>query len=280
MGSCSDASWRRGAAAGSRRSWRSLFSGPFPLPPPPPPRAPLSQRRPGPRSSQCRHLFGYGCPIALGCHPRCQRAISQLPLPPACPVHPLWGSVMGWRKPQVTRPTDSPSGLSVGLPCPAAGAQSTGHTQPPPPPWTLDSTCLAHGGLQHVPRPKPNATCDSLPFTPQQSQWQPNGWRTVREVPIGPCPSNRTCTRIAHAGHCGGPQSSFALVDGDPLQLEPNATVCSAPCSPLFHAEDRAHALSTPLTIPWLAGSTRHATGMWQGNWFSVAIGPVSKATR
>ena len=48
------------------------------------------------------------------------------------PRAPLWGSVVGWRKPQVTRPTDSPSSLSVGLPCPAAGARSTGHTHPPP----------------------------------------------------------------------------------------------------------------------------------------------------
>ena len=40
---------------------------------------------------------------------------------------PLWGSVVGWRKPQVTPPTDSPSSLSVGLPCPG-----TGHTHPPP----------------------------------------------------------------------------------------------------------------------------------------------------
>ena len=48
------------------------------------------------------------------------------------PCAPLWGSVVGWRKPQVTRPTDSPSSLSVGLPCPAAGARSTGHTHPPP----------------------------------------------------------------------------------------------------------------------------------------------------
>ena len=48
------------------------------------------------------------------------------------PRAPLWGSVMGWRKPQVTRPTDSPSSLRVGLPCPAAGARSTGHTHPPP----------------------------------------------------------------------------------------------------------------------------------------------------
>ena len=47
------------------------------------------------------------------------------------PRAPLWGSVVGWRKPQVTRPTDSPSSLSVGLPCPAAGARSTGHTHPP-----------------------------------------------------------------------------------------------------------------------------------------------------
>ena len=39
---------------------------------------------------------------------------------------------MGWRKPQVTRPPDSPSSLSVGLPCPAAGARSTWHTHPPP----------------------------------------------------------------------------------------------------------------------------------------------------
>ena len=48
------------------------------------------------------------------------------------PRAPLWGSVVGWRKPQVTRPTDSPSSHSVGLPCPAAGARSTGHTHPPP----------------------------------------------------------------------------------------------------------------------------------------------------
>ena len=32
------------------------------------------------------------------------------------PRAPLWGSVMGYRKLQVTRPTDSPSSLSVGLP--------------------------------------------------------------------------------------------------------------------------------------------------------------------
>ena len=44
----------------------------------------------------------------------------------------LWGSVVGWRKPQVTRPTDSPGGLSATLPCPTAGARSSGHTHPPP----------------------------------------------------------------------------------------------------------------------------------------------------
>ena len=47
----------------------------------------------------------------------------------AHPVHPLGGSVMGWRETQATRPTDSPSSLSVGHPRPAAGARSTGHGQ-------------------------------------------------------------------------------------------------------------------------------------------------------
>ena len=33
----------------------------------------------------------------------------------------------------------------------------------------------------------------------------------------------------------------------------------------------------------WPSGegiATRHATGVWQRNWFSVAIGPVSKASQ
>ena len=47
------------------------------------------------------------------------------------PRAPLWGSVVGGRKLQVTRPTDSLSSLVVAHPCPAAGAWSTGHTQPP-----------------------------------------------------------------------------------------------------------------------------------------------------
>ena len=47
------------------------------------------------------------------------------------PRAPLWGSVVGGRKLQVTRPTDPLSSLVVGHPCPAAGARSTGHTQPP-----------------------------------------------------------------------------------------------------------------------------------------------------
>ena len=47
------------------------------------------------------------------------------------PRAPLWGSAVGGRKLQVTRPTDSLSSLVVGHPCPAAGARSTGHTQPP-----------------------------------------------------------------------------------------------------------------------------------------------------
>ena len=47
------------------------------------------------------------------------------------PRAPLWGSVVGWRKLPVTRPTESLSSLVVGHPCPAAGARSTGNTQPP-----------------------------------------------------------------------------------------------------------------------------------------------------
>ena len=50
------------------------------------------------------------------------------------PHAPLWGAVVGWRKLQVNRPTDSPSGLVVGHPRPAAGARSTRHTQRPSPP--------------------------------------------------------------------------------------------------------------------------------------------------
>ena len=57
------------------------------------------------------------------------------------PVHPSAGSVVGWRKLPVTRPTDSLSSHVVGHPCPAAGAQSTGHTQPP--------TRTNHGPLEN-----------------------------------------------------------------------------------------------------------------------------------
>ena len=59
--------------------------------------------------------------------------VSQVAPQTARPVHPLGGSVVGRRKPQVTRPTDPPNSLSVGLPCPAAGARSTGHKQLPHP---------------------------------------------------------------------------------------------------------------------------------------------------
>ena len=52
------------------------------------------------------------------------------------PRAPLWGSVVGWRKLPVTRPTDSLGSHVVGHPCHAASARSTGHTQPP--------TCANH----------------------------------------------------------------------------------------------------------------------------------------
>ena len=47
--------------------------------------------------------------------------------------------------PQVTRPTDSPNGRSVGLPCPAAGARSTGHAQSPTQRHTIPTPHPAYG---------------------------------------------------------------------------------------------------------------------------------------
>ena len=66
-------------------------------------------------------------PPPLACDPLGQSRSTSDHTPRA----PLWGSVVGGRKLQVTRPTDSLSSLVVGHPCPAAGARSTGHTQPP-----------------------------------------------------------------------------------------------------------------------------------------------------
>ena len=54
---------------------------------------------------------------------------------------PPWGSVVGWRKLPVTRPTNSFSSHVVGHPCLTAGARSTRHTQPP--------TRANHGPLEN-----------------------------------------------------------------------------------------------------------------------------------
>jgi hypothetical protein len=46
-----------------------------------------------------------------------------------------------------------------------------------------------------------------------------------------------------------------------------------------FEASDRKQ-IGSCVTKRWVYYRTRHATRVWQGNWFSVAIRPVSKATQ
>ena len=125
-------------------------------PPPPPPgrpayARPLSPRRQVPAvmafttdSNRTQPLWQHPPTACLAASGAASEAPSLLMCP--CPLGQsrsasdhtpralLTGSVVGWRKPQVTRPTDSPCSPCVGLPCPAAGPRSTGHTHPPPQP--------------------------------------------------------------------------------------------------------------------------------------------------
>ena len=87
--------------------------------------------------------------LPSACDPLGPSRSASDPTPPA----PVWGSDVGW--PQVTRPTDSPSSRSVGLPRPAAGARSTGHRHPPPTRRQQDRRSMETKGVLLCPDPVP-----------------------------------------------------------------------------------------------------------------------------
>ena len=52
-------------------------------------------------------------------------------------------------------------------------------------------------------------------------------------------------------------------------------------CRSLREAEKKSWRLRVPIMSLWaLWVTSRHATSVWQGTWFSVGIGPASKATQ
>ena len=71
------------------------------------------------------------------------------------PHAPLWGSAMGWRKPQVTQPTDSPSSLVVGHPRLAAGPGARGTHNPPHTPTGGPHPLQKNKGAPLCPDPVP-----------------------------------------------------------------------------------------------------------------------------
>ena len=120
------------------------------------------------------------------------------------PRAPLWGSVVGWRKLPVTRPTDALRSHVVGHPCPAAGARSTGHTQPPtraghsllendkgvPLPWMPPPQDPLEPTMRGAARPGTDPWCDPTPPPPPLPARAPGRRADWARPPVARAPTH------------------------------------------------------------------------------------------